>query len=165
MSRQSTALLTIGPRSIAPWGDRVWRVSGTAQLVEGSTPYWIVTPTAPASHPASPAEVEVVVPHPEAVVDSVLMFLGAHFGDEHVEAYLVETHNLTVRDGVREIAPCYELAEATVQFLADHLSKTIRLGVTRLDDVSLLDGRALASLRELGFDLEVYKPVLGAAAG
>lgn len=162
MSRQSTALLTVGPRSIAPWGDRAWRVSGTAQLVEGSTPYWIVTPTLPASHSATPAEVEVVVPHPEAVVASVLMFLAAHFGDEDVEAYLVETHNVTLRDGVREIAPYYELADETVRFLADHLSRTLRLAVTLLDDFSLVDDEVIAELRALGFDVDVFVPALGA---
>lgn len=162
MSRQSTALLTVGPRSIAPWGDRAWRVSGTAQLVEGSTPYWIVTPTLPAIHSATPAEVEVVVPHPEAVVASVLMFLAAHFGDEDVEAYLVETHNVTLRDDVREIAPYYELADETMRFLADHLSRTLRLAVTLLDDFSLVDDEVVAELRALGFDVDVFVPALGA---
>jgi hypothetical protein len=131
-------------------------------LVEGSTPYWIVTPTLPASHSATPAEVEVVVPHSEAVVASVLMFLAAHFGDEDVEAYLVETHNVTLRDGVREIAPYYELADETVRFLADHLSRTLRLAVTLLDDFSLVDDDVVAELRALGFDVDVFVPALGA---
>mgnify|MGYP007099122287 CR=1 FL=1 len=132
-------------------------------MVEGSTPYWIVTPTLPALHTVSPSEVEVVTPHPEAVVDSVLMFLAAHFGDDDVEAYLVETHNLTVSEGVREIAPYYELADETARFLADHLSQSIRLGVTLLDDLSLVDVSVVERLRGLGFDVDVFAPALDAA--
>lgn len=104
----------------------------------------------------------MVVPHPEAVVASVLMFLAAHFGDDDVEAYLVETHNVSVRDGVREIAPYYELADDTVRFLADHLSRTIRLGVTVLDEFSLVDSEVVAELRGLGFDVDEFAPALGA---
>jgi len=156
MSKQTTALLMFGPTSIAPWGDRVWRVAATAQLVEGSAPYWIFTPTEPAETAASPQMVEVAAPNPEAVVESILMMAAAWFGDSKVENCLIETHNLTMNEGVRELAPFYELAESTQHFLARHLSGNIRLGATRLDEQTLLSAEVVRGLRLLGFDFDTF---------
>ena len=161
MSRQSTALLTIGPRSIGPWGDTdVWRVSGTAQLVEGSVPYWIISPTQPAQHSAEPYEVGVEVPYTEAVVESILLLLALHFGDDALAATLVEHHNLTIdSDGSRTLAPYPELADAVAEDVAKRLSSSLRLGITLLDDECLVDGDVVASLRDLGFTVDVFAPV------
>jgi hypothetical protein len=159
MSRQSTALLTVGPRSISPWGDRAWRVSGSAQLVQGSGAYWLVTPTSPAEHIVSPDVVQVEVPYADAVVDSLLLLLGTWFGGDAVEAYLGEVECVHLVDGVRQIAPYWELADETVRFLAAHLSSSVRLGVTILDEFSLVDEAVIAALRGLGFDVDVF--VLG----
>lgn len=156
MTRQSTSLLAIGPRSLSPWGDRAWRVAATAQLVSGSGAYWIVTPTLPSQHTVSPAEVTVSVPFAEAVVDSVLFLLAAHFGDDEVENYLLETHNVSKQGGTRELAPFYELADTTRDFLANKMSRLVRLAFTRLDDLSLVNDEVLAALMRYGFDVEVY---------
>lgn len=156
MSRQSTTLMAIGPRTVSPWGDRAWRVAATAQLVEGSNAYWIVTPTVPAQNVVKPADVCVTAPYAEAVLDSVLFLLGGHFGDVDVEAYLEETHNLHVNDGTRELAPFYELAETTRDFLAVKMARLVRLGFTRLDDLSLVSDDVIAALLRYGFDVEVY---------
>jgi hypothetical protein len=156
MSRQSTSLLTIGPRSLSPWGDRVWRVAATAQLVEGSSAYWIVTSTVPAQHSVAPDEVEVPAPHADAVVDSVLFLLACHFGDEFTETYLVEAHNLVLKGVTRELAPFYELADTTREFIANKMSGLVRLAFTRLDDLSLVNDEVVAALLRYGFDVEVY---------
>jgi hypothetical protein len=156
MSRQSTALLTIGPRTLSPWGDRAWRVAATAQLVEGSSAYWIVTSTVPAQHLVRPYEIEVPVPHAEAVIDSVLFLLASHFGDEVVENYLVETHDLSLKGDIRELAPFYELADTTRDFLANKMAGVVRLGFTRLDDLSLVNDEVITGLLRYGFDVEVY---------
>jgi hypothetical protein len=157
VSRQSTALLTISPLKSYPWGDRIWRIAATAQLVEGSIPYWIVTPTEPAAHPCGLAEIEVVAPQPESVIDSILMFLAAHFGGEHVLDRLVESHNITIRDGVREIAQYYDLSETVRLLLAVELSGVLRLGIAVLDEQSLVDKQVMLGLQELGFDVEVFR--------
>lgn len=157
MSRQSTALLTVSPRALHPWGDRIWRIAATAQLVEGSTPYWIVTPTEPAAHPCRLADIEVVTPQPESVIDSILIFLAAHFGGEHVQDRLVESHNITIREGVREIAPYYELAEPLRSLLFRQLAGVLRLGITVLEEESLVDTQVISGLRALGFDVEVFR--------
>lgn len=161
LPKQSTALLLVGPKSIAPWNDRVWRIASTAhlvsaQLVEGSMAYWIVTPTEPTQHPVKSSAIEVVSPHPESVVDSILMLLGAHFGDDEVEGRMVESHNLTVQDGVREIVSFYELAGDTRAAIASSLSLSVRLGLTRLDDFTLVDDSVIKSLREIGFDVDLF---------
>jgi hypothetical protein len=156
MPRQSTSLLTIGPRYLSPWADRAWRVSASAQLVSGSGAYWIVTPTLPAQHAVSQAEVSVSAPFPEAVVDSVLFLLAAHFGDNEVENYLVETHNVSLKGGTRELAPFYELADTTREYLASKMAGVVRLGFTRLDDLSLVDDEVITALLRYGFDVEVY---------
>lgn len=156
MSRLSTSLLSIGPKTVAPWGDRHWRISATAQLVEGSVPYWIVTPTEPSQHQVMSSHIEVASPHPEAVVDSILVLLGAHFGDHEVEGRLVESHNLTVQNGVREIASFYELASDSRAAIASSLCLSVRLGLTRLDDLSLVNDEVVAALLRYGFDVEVY---------
>jgi hypothetical protein len=168
MTRQSTALLTVGPRSVAPWGDtHIWRVSGTAQLVEGSIPYWIVTPTQPPVHRAMPAEVGVEVPYTEAVVESILLLLALHFGDDDLADYLVEHHNLTIdEDGVRLLAPYPELADDVTQFVASRLSASLRLGFTYLDDLCLVSEDVISVLRDdLNFSVSVFAPTLGLAAG
>ena len=164
MTRQTTALLTVGPRTLAPWNDRVWRVAGTAQLVEGSAPYWLVTPTQPAEHEVTTETILVEVPHADAVVWSVLMVVAAWFGGSEVEAVLTEGQNLTVDavTGAREVAPYWELADTTVTTLASKLSAQVRLGLTLMDDLSLVDDDVVEGLRALGFDVDVF--VLGSVA-
>lgn len=163
MSRQTTALLFIAPRSISPWGDRVWRVAATAQLVEGSSAYWIVTPTLPVQHSVTPAEVSVPAPFTEAVVESVLFLLAAYFGDDEVKNYLVETHNVSLKGGTRELAPFYELADTTRDYLARKMATVVRLGFTRLDDLSLVNDEVITALLRYGFDVEVYDLASGSA--
>lgn len=156
MSRQSTTLMAIGPRMLSPWADRAWRVSATAQVVENSGAYWIFTPTLPAQHPVTPAEVSIPAPFAEAVVDSVLFLLAAHFGNDEVENYLVETHNLSLKGDTRELAPFYELADTAREYLASRMARVVRLGFTRLDDLSLVNDEVIAALLRYGFDVEVY---------
>lgn len=164
MTRVSTALLTFGPRALAPWGDRTWRVSATAQLIEGSSPYWIVTPTLPAQHAVSRAEVEVAVPNDDCVLDSILLILASHFGDDRVEGFLVESHNLSVgRNKVREVAKFYELVDESRTFLARIMSQTMRIGVVQLDAMTLVNEGVIVRLRELGFDVETFSQPASAA--
>jgi hypothetical protein len=100
--------------------------------------------------------IELESPHPEAVVDSILVLLGAYFGDDEVENYLVETHNVSLQAGARELAPFYELANTTRQYIASKMSGVVRLGFTRLDDLSLVNEDVIAALLRYGFDVEVY---------
>jgi hypothetical protein len=147
----------VGPRSISPWGDRAWRVAFTAQLVVGgSSAYWIVTATEPASHPSRPNEISIAAPTAENVLDSVILLLAAHAGGDDVERCLVESHNIEVSDQVRVIAPFWDLAPEVTAFLSSRLTPAIRLGVTFLDQPELFTPEVVDGLRSLGFDVDVF---------
>lgn len=154
----STALLTAGPRYTGAFADRAWRIAVCAQLVEGSDPaYWMVSPTEPALHLVSPELVEVDVPYSEAVVDSVIMLLATHLGDENIEGLLLDSHLVSVEESVRKIARYWApLADDVRSNLAGILSRTIRVGFTLLDDMSLVDELVIEQLRQLGFDVDVF---------
>lgn len=159
MSKVSTVLMTAGPRSISPWGDRNWRVALSAQLVEGgSSAYWLASPTQPAQHPTAPNALIVEAPQHDEVVDSILMLLATHLGDGNVEGYLLDTHNVTLVDGVRVVAPFWDITAAeSLRFLVTSLSGTVRLAFTILDDNRLVDETVIETLRVFGFDVEVYR--------
>ena len=158
MSKQTTALLTVGPKTIAPWGDRAWRITLTAQLVAANSgDYWIVTPTQPPLNEVKPAELTVEVPHDESLVESVIMLLAAHVGDEDTEACLTETHNIELVNGVRQIAPFWDISDAsTLRYLVGRLSEQVRIGLTVLDEMSLVTETSITQLRDLGFDVDVF---------
>jgi ribosomal protein S8 len=158
MSKQTTALLTVGPRSIAPWGDRQWRVAIHAQLVSANSgDYWLVSPTEPAEHPVKSNVVGVEMPSSESVIESILMLLSAYLGDANVEGYLRETANIELVGRERVIAPYFDVsAPETMMYLAARMSDAVRLGITVLDEMSLVDADVIATLRSWGFDVDVY---------
>jgi hypothetical protein len=160
MTRQSTALLTIGPKYVGSWADtNRWIVSGSAQLVEGNIPYWLVTPTEPAQYKVTPSEVTVEVPHAEVVVQSILMIVACWFASDDVIALLEETHNVELIGDERRIAPYFDLSDDTVAMLASKLSDVVRLGVTLLDGDCLVDADVVSRLRKLGFGVDVFSVV------
>lgn len=157
MSRQTEALLTVSSRTSGPWGDRVWRCALTAQLVVGgSAAYWLVTPTQPANHSVSPAEIIIEVPDDDGMVDAIVMLLSVHLGGEDVEGNLLETHNVSVEDGVRMIAPYWELAPEVGIYLAETMAADVRLGVVMLEQPVMVTEGVLSQLRGMGFDLDVF---------
>jgi hypothetical protein len=157
MTRLTTALVTVGPRSLGPWGDRLWRVSLTAELVEGgSSAYWLVHPTVPADHPVATPEVLISIPYPIAAAEALILGLAAHLGDEQVEDLLLETHNIELLDGIRYVAPYWELADTTASLLCDLLNSSVRVGLTVMDDMTLATPEMVALLRDYGFDVDVF---------
>jgi hypothetical protein len=161
MTSSSTAILTVSPKYVGAWGDtNLWRIVGSAQLVENSIPYWLVTPTQPAEHQVNGDSLTVETPQAETVVESILMLLAVWFGGSRSESLLVETHNLTIEDNSRRIAPYWELSESTQAALASQLASQVRLGVTLLEQPSLLDNRALELMRGIGFEVTVFSAAL-----
>lgn len=157
MTRLTTALLTVAPRSIAPWGDRLWRVSLTAELVEGgSSAYWLVHPADPAARPVATDVVLISTPLTAGVVESLMLALAAHLGDEQTEGLLLDTHNIELLDGIRHVAPYWELTSSTSALLAQRLASSFRLGVTVLEELTLATADVVARLRGLGFDVDVF---------
>lgn len=157
MTRLTTALLTVGPRSAGPWGDRLWRLTLTAELVEGgSSAYWLVHPSEPAEYRVATPEVLIPAPLTEGVVEALVLALSAHIGDEHAEGILRDTHNIEVLDGIRTVASYWEISDSTAASLIRRLAPSVRLGFTVLDDLSLVTHEVTARLRELGFDVDVF---------
>lgn len=151
-------MLTAGPKTLAPWGDRSWRVSLFAQLVEGaSSSYWMVNPTQPAEHSVVPDSVAVEFPKAELVIESIIMLLAAHLGDDQVEGYLLDTENIKLVDGSRHVSRYYDVSpQSTFSYLTGRLSAAIRLSITVLDEFSMADGEVVRGLRDAGFDVDVY---------
>lgn len=166
MTRLTTATLMVGPRTLSPWGDRAWRVTLTAQHVSGGeTDYWIVTPTQPAQHPVRPDELLIEQPDTENAIDSILMLMSAHVGDEHVEGYLLDTANIELEDGVRVVAPFWDVsAPETRKFLSSKLSASVRLGLTVMCEQSVVTDELVEGLRQLGFDVDVFGVTSSSAA-
>lgn len=157
MTKQTTTLLTAGPRVISPWGDRAWRISLSAQLVEGgSVAYWLPTATQPPLTQVSPDFVEVATPSPDDLLDATLMLIALNLGDEKVEDWLVATHNAELADGVRVLAPYWEIADDQREYLCQLLSPHVRLGLTNLAEFSLANQEFVSALGSYGFDVDVF---------
>jgi hypothetical protein len=156
MTSSSTAVLSVSPKHVGAWGDsNLWRIAGYAQLVEHNIPYWLVTQTQPAQNKVKQESVTVETPHTESVVASIIMLLAVWFGDK-TEELLVESHNLTIENEVRGLAPYWELADSTQAIIAKRLASQVRLGLSLLDETSLVNVHVVERLRMLGFDVTVF---------
>ena len=157
MSKQTTAVLSIGPLASAPFGDtQAWRVSSTSQLVEGGIPYWLVTPTQPLEHRVQSDFLPVEFLETESVVASVVMLAATWHGGDGVLGYLMDTENVTMDGSVRSIAPYWELSEDGVRHLSNKLKGQVKLAFTIMDDLCLVDDEVIGTLRSLGFHVDVF---------
>lgn len=157
MSKQTTALLSVGPLTTGPFGDiEPWRVSSQSQLVEGGIPYWLVTPTQPAEHAVGTDVLVLEFLDANSVVESVLMLVATWHGCEGVLGYLMDTENVSMDDEKRSIAPYWELSEEGVRHLSDKLKGQVKLAFTIMDDMCLVDDEVIGALRSLGFHVDVF---------
>ena len=138
----------------------------TAQHVTGGgSDYWIVTPTHPAQHPVRPDTLVIEQPDLESTIDSVLMLLAVHVGDENVEGYLLDTANIDLVDGVRVVAPFWDVTPTeTRRFLSSRMSASVRLGLTVMDEHGVVTDELVSGLRSLGFDVDVFSVTSSSAA-
>jgi hypothetical protein len=107
----------------------------------------------------------VEFPDRETVVSSVVMVAAVWHGGEDVACYLMDTENLSLDGESRSIAPFWELSDEGVAHLSRKLSERVKLGVTLLDEMCLIDAEVIAKLRQLGFFVEVFvrEPELSSA--
>lgn len=103
-----------------------------------------------------PRDLVVELPTEEHVVASIVMLLALHAGDERVMRCLIESHNVAIEDGVRVVAPYWELAPDVLVYLTEILSSQIRLGLTLLDEPQTISEGVMSALRTGGFDLDVF---------
>lgn len=158
MTSYTNALLTAGPRTIGPWGDRLWRIGFAAQYVTGSSSdYWLVS-----TNDASPTVADfesLVVPSPDetGVLDSILYLLAMQVGDPAVEQFLIEHHNVEIVAGRRVPVEFWELTDRTRVQLASLLAQQFRLGLTLMEDSCLVSDRVISELKKLGFEVDVFQ--------
>jgi hypothetical protein len=157
MSKQTTVSLSVGPLTTGFFGDTSpWRISSQSQLVEGGIPYWLVTPTQPVEHAVGTDVLVVEFPDANAVVASVLMMVATWHGGEGVLGYLMDTENVTMDEGVRDVAPYWELSDEGVRYLSNKLKDQVKLAFTIMDDMCLVDDEVLGTLRGLGFHVDLF---------
>jgi hypothetical protein len=162
MTRQTTVLLSLSPRNSGMWGDSIYRLSHTAQLVEGgSAAHWLVTATQPAQHLVSPHSLVLETPDSECVVSSVLLLVALHVGDENAEGLLVDTHNVQIDSQnalpVRQVAEFWEIESRVGEQLARMLAPHVRMAVTVLDEMNIFSNDVVSRLRALDFEIEVFR--------
>jgi hypothetical protein len=157
MSKNTTALLSVGPLTTGPFGDtEQWRVSSQSQLIEGGIPYWLVTPTQPADYAVGTDVLVIEFPDANSVVASVLMLVATWHGGESVLGYSMDTENVTIDDGKRLIAPYWELSDEGVRYLSTKLKNQVKLAFTIMDDMCLVDAEVIGTLRSIGFHVDVF---------
>jgi hypothetical protein len=150
--------MAVSPSSIAPWGDRSYRLSHTAQLVEGgSAAYWLTSPVLPPQYLVDPDVIQIESPSPDFTLDSIILWLALNVGNEVVERILTESHNIEIDNKVRKLAPYWEISEQTRKSLAAQMSGEVRLAFTVLDELNLLTEDVWSGLRDSGFDFEVFR--------
>lgn len=160
MSRFTSALVFASPLGVGPFYSDEWRVNWCANLVEGSSggPYWLPLPSYEDHLKIESMIIDSV--EPELVVDSLILLLSAVFGGEALNWLLRESQNLIFPDdGKPVIAPYWDLAEDVRDCCIRDLSNRIKIGVTALDEHSLLGAEAVSLLRGFGFRVEVFDSV------
>jgi hypothetical protein len=158
MTRFSSMQLLAGPKSLAPWGDNLWRISYTSQYVTGGGgDYWIPTPTRPLLHEVRGLEILVEDPSLDSLTQSVIYQLALYLGGDAIEGLLLDTHNIQIHAGKREAVPYYEIDNRNLDLLAGSLSESIRLALTFLGENSKSEAQLVSRLRALGFEVTVFR--------
>ena len=158
MSRFTSALVFVSPLGVGPFFSDEWRVSWCANLVEGSTggPYWLPVPSHEDHLKIESMLIDSI--ESELVVDSLILLLGATFGGESLNWLLRESQNLVFPDDGRPyLAPYWDLAEDVRNCCVKDLSGRIKIGVTALDEHTLLSAEAVRLLRGFGFTVNTFR--------
>lgn len=160
MSRFTSALVFASPLGVGSFYSDEYRVSWCANLVEGSSggPYWLPLPSFEDHLKIESMVIDSI--EPELVVDSLILLLGAVFGSESLNWLLRESQNLIFPDdGKPVIAPYWDLADDVRNCCIRDLSNRIKIGITALDEHSLMGAEAVSLFRGFGFRVEVFEAV------
>lgn len=143
----------LGPTGVGPFASPDWRVApDPIQLVEAGTngPGLLA-----GRHYLSIDSLDG-----EFVVRA-LVLMAANLTDVGpVKDYLRETHNLVQSDdGFETTAPYWDIADEVLAWCAPRLSEFVRIGIVRLDDITLADDFVVERLRAMGFMVDVFEKV------
>lgn len=155
MTAISTALLMVGPSGVGPFHSPDWRVSWVSQLVEAGSngPYWLTS---------APGRAEQYLPINSLdsweVARSTVLLLGQNIDEPNVQALMRETENLIEGlDGEMRIAPYWDGSDSDFDFYASRLAPLCRLGLVRLDELTLFNQEVFAHLLRWNFTLVPFE--------
>lgn len=157
MTTTSSAALFTSAKGFGPFYAPGWRLGTIAELAEGGTngPFWIIRE--PES--SEPLYLPLVDLDVERMVSSIALLLAATTQDFNLEGLLIDTHNLDIANGTRSFAPFWDLSEQDVDRIFRTLSQRIRLGLTILEEQSLLTDAVIAALRSKGMEVDPFRQV------
>lgn len=159
MTKFSTALLMVGPARVGIFGEDLWRVASSSQLVEGGSngPFWLT----PVSGYSGKDETALLIDgiEPWVLRDSVVILGALASKDEQALGLLRDTHNIVEDDFGIHVAPYWELAPSTRESLIRQISQKVRFGFVILAEDSILDSRFFESLTLSGLSFEVFSQI------
>jgi len=149
----TTALVMLGPTGIGPFSSQDWRVApDPIQLVEAGTngPGLLA-----GRHYLSIDSLD------SEFVFRAFVLMAANLTDvQHVKDYLRETHNLVQDDsGIETTARYWDIADEVLEWCAPRMAEFIRIGIVRLDDMTLADDALVERFRAYGFMVDVFERV------
>lgn len=151
MTTSSSAVMFISPKGVGPFYSPGWRLGSVSELAEGGNngPFWIIRePEAPA-----PLYLPLVDLDDDRVLGSIALVLAATTQDPNLEGLLQDTHNLSFSNGSKSFAPFWDLSERDVDRIFQALRNRVRLGVTVLEEQSLLTEQVIFKLRQSGMEV------------
>lgn len=158
MTKFSSALLMVGPAQVGIFGDDLWRVGLTSQLVEGGSngPYWLT----PVTGFREKEETALIIGEIQSsvLVDSVIILSALASGEKRALGLLFDTHNVVQDEYGLHVAPYWELAPSVRDALVRYISPLVKLGLVRLDSETLMNQSLVNDLSLLNFRVQVFEP-------
>jgi hypothetical protein len=150
----------VGPSVVGAFQDPLWRVGGTAQLVEGGSngPFWLTAPAGHGDDGVGPESLVIDSDDPQVVARSLVALIAATAGDDALIAQLHRARLFSVVDGRRVIRSPWRLSGADLDDCVESLS--VRIGIVRMAERSALDDESVAALRSWGFTVDEFTPAL-----
>jgi len=158
MSKHTTALVMVGPAGVGPLRTPDWRVSMTAQLIEGgsSGPVWMTSPGGHHDEGVAPESMLIDGTEADLVARSLVLLIAASIGDEPLRSQLVDAGNVELDEHRMAISDPWLLPDDLLLTCTDSLSAQCRIGIVRLEERPSLDTRAASLLRDWGFEVDEF---------
>ena len=157
MTRLSTLYVLMAPRNVGPWGDSIWRVGYTAQLVEGGSggPYWLVSPPSGEENSSVPVTTFIIGGLDTERVSQSLFLLVAILSlaiepaaDDIKIPASIEIQNGAVNRWERP-------SESELEVLSRRAER-LKVGLVSLDSQAIFNDEAVGKFREFGIETHVF---------
>ena len=158
MTKHTTALVMGGPAGVGAIRAADWRVSMTAQLIEGGCrgPVWMTSPGGHHDEGVAPESMLIDGSGPDVVARSLVLLIAASIGDESLRSRLADAGGVELDEHRMALAAPWLLPDDLLLSCTRSLSATCRIGIVRLEENPSLDTRAASQLRDWGFDVDEF---------